>query len=120
MSNNNKEIINILDYAVLQNASDIRIEPQEKSFFIRVRIDGILKPYPDLDEIKSHQHLINSIKIMAKLDISEKRTPQDGSFKYTYSSVNLTKNSHTYPKHEIQNILQVEAKVDFISLKICY
>ena len=64
MSNNKKEIINILDYAVLQNASDIHIEPQEKSFFIRVRIDGILRPYPDLDDIKSHQHLINSIKII--------------------------------------------------------
>jgi type II secretory ATPase GspE/PulE/Tfp pilus assembly ATPase PilB-like protein len=110
MSNNNKEIINILDYAVLQNASDIHIEPQEKSFFIRVRIDGILRPYPDLDDIKSHQHLINSIKIMAKLDISEKRQPQDGSFKYRYNPINLTKNSHTHPKHEIQNILQVGAK----------
>ncbi len=111
MSNNKKEIINILDYAVLQNASDIHIEPQEESFVIRVRVDGILRPYPDLDDIKSHQHLINTIKIMAKLDISEKRQPQDGSFKYRYNTINLTKNSHTKTKHEIQNILQVGAKV---------
>ena len=110
MSNNKKEIINILDFAVLQNASDIHIEPQEKSFVIRVRIDGILIPYPDLDDIKSYQHLINSIKIMAKLDISEKRTPQDGSFKYRYKPINLPKNSHTKTKHEIQKILQVSAK----------
>ena len=111
MSSNKIEVSNILDFAIMQNASDIHIEPGEKTFFIRVRIDGILKPYPDLDDIKSHQHLINTIKIMAKLDISEKRQPQDGSFKYRYNTINLTKNSHTKTKHEIQNILQVGAKV---------
>ncbi len=67
----------ILTDAVKRGASDIHIEPYEKEYRVRFRIDGMLAsimnpPYKLKDAITSR------IKIMAKLDISEKRLPQDG------------------------------------------
>ncbi len=67
----------ILTDAVKRGASDIHIEPYEKEYRVRFRIDGMLSsimspPYKLKDAITSR------IKIMAKLDISEKRLPQDG------------------------------------------
>jgi len=67
----------ILTDAVKRGASDIHIEPYEKEYRVRFRIDGMLQsimnpPYKLKDAITSR------IKIMAKLDISEKRLPQDG------------------------------------------
>jgi len=63
-----------------RGASDIHVEPYEKSFRIRFRIDGVLydvmKP-----PMKMRDALISRLKIMAKLDISEKRLPQDGRIK---------------------------------------
>lgn len=69
----------ILEHAVNKNASDIHFEPYKNVFRIRFRIDGILhelfKPEPILQE-----RLIARLKIMANLDIAEKRLPQDGRF----------------------------------------
>ncbi len=66
--------------AVRRGASDIHIEPYERDFRIRFRIDGILHDvmHPPL---KVRDALISRLKIMAKLDISEKRLPQDGRIK---------------------------------------
>ena len=63
--------------AVRDNASDIHIEPYQNSLKIRQRLDGIL--YDMLSPPKHVQSaLISRIKIMAKLNIAEKRLPQDG------------------------------------------
>ena len=67
----------ILTQAVKENASDIHIEPFENRLLIRIRVDGILR------EILSPQRalaplIISRIKVMSKLDIAEKRLPQDG------------------------------------------
>ena len=66
--------------ALRRGASDIHVEPYEKELRIRFRIDGILYDvmHPPL---KLRDALISRIKIMAKLDISEKRLPQDGRIK---------------------------------------
>jgi type IV pilus assembly protein PilB len=66
--------------ALRRGASDIHVEPYEKELRIRFRIDGILYDvmHPPL---KMRDALISRIKIMAKLDISEKRLPQDGRIK---------------------------------------
>lgn len=67
----------ILFQAVKANASDIHIEPFERDLQVRYRIDGIL--YPQLSLPKRHHSAITSrVKIMAKMDIAEKRLPQDG------------------------------------------
>jgi len=63
-----------------RGASDIHIEPYEKEFRVRFRIDGVLYNVMALP-LKLRDPLISRVKIMAKLDISEKRLPQDGRIK---------------------------------------
>lgn len=67
----------ILSEAIKEGASDVHIEPFEKQLNIRFRIDGMLRPVlsppPQLSRF-----LLSRIKVMAKLDIAEKRIPQDG------------------------------------------
>ena len=67
----------ILTDAVKRGASDIHIEPYEKEFRVRFRIDGILQGIMN-PPMKLKDAITSRIKIMAKLDISEKRLPQDG------------------------------------------
>ncbi|MCB0326261.1 MAG: type IV-A pilus assembly ATPase PilB [Bdellovibrionales bacterium] len=70
----------ILTDSVKKNASDIHIEPYEKSFRVRFRIDGVMyevmKP-----PLKLKNAITSRIKIMSKLDIAERRLPQDGRIK---------------------------------------
>jgi len=67
----------ILFQAVKERASDIHIEPFQKELKVRYRIDGIL--YQRLDPPKRYQAaMVSRLKVMAKLDIAEKRLPQDG------------------------------------------
>jgi type IV pilus assembly protein PilB len=70
----------ILIEALRKHASDIHIEPMEKKIRLRYRVDGVL--YENPSPPKSVQSAISSrIKIMANLDIAERRIPQDGRFK---------------------------------------
>ncbi|MEO2035541.1 MAG: ATPase, T2SS/T4P/T4SS family, partial [Planctomycetaceae bacterium] len=65
--------------AVKQRASDVHIEPEEDALKVRYRVDGILRVQPMPPEINRFQPaIINRLKIMAKLNIAEKRLPQDG------------------------------------------
>ena len=70
----------ILTDAIKRGASDIHVEPYEKEFRVRYRIDGILyeKMTPPL---RLREAITSRMKIMAKLDIAEKRLPQDGRIK---------------------------------------
>jgi type IV pilus assembly protein PilB len=70
----------ILIEALKAGASDIHIEPYEKEFRVRFRVDGILHNIMALP-MRTRDPLISRLKIMAKLDISEKRLPQDGRIK---------------------------------------
>jgi general secretion pathway protein E len=67
----------ILQQAVKERASDIHIEPYEKELDIRMRVDGILRRVLSPPKI-IQDALISRLKIMATLDIAEKRLPQDG------------------------------------------
>src|SRR5437667_413961 len=67
----------ILIDAVKRGASDIHVEPYEKEYRVRFRIDGMLQPIMS-PPLKLKDAITSRIKIMAKLDISEKRLPQDG------------------------------------------
>lgn len=62
------------------NVSDIHMEPQEHETVIRMRRDGMLLPYMTLPRA-IHQGLVARTKILAQMDIAEKRRPQDGHFK---------------------------------------
>ncbi len=67
----------LLSNALRENASDIHIEPKEKYTKIRYRIDGMLYDTKEAPS-KMHPAIVSRIKIMACLDISERRMPQDG------------------------------------------
>jgi type IV pilus assembly protein PilB len=67
----------ILTDAVRRGASDIHMEPYEKEYRVRYRVDGVLATIMN-PPTKLRDAIISRVKIMAKLDISEKRLPQDG------------------------------------------
>ncbi|AMY11589.1 Type II traffic warden ATPase [Luteitalea pratensis] len=70
----------VLTSSIQKGASDIHIEPYEREFRIRFRIDGILYTVMQ-PPMKFRDAIISRLKIMAKLDIAEKRLPQDGRIK---------------------------------------
>ena len=70
----------ILTDAIKRGASDIHIEPYEKEFRVRFRVDGILYEIMN-PPLKLKDAMTSRLKILAKLDISEKRLPQDGRIK---------------------------------------
>lgn len=70
----------MLSQAVKSRASDIHIEPQERTMTIRMRIDGILTEMVPPSR-KMQMAVIARIKILAEMDIAERRVPQDGRFK---------------------------------------
>lgn len=69
----------IIRHAIEERASDIHIEPFKEKLNLRYRIDGILHEIPP-PAYRLRQAIISRIKILAKLDIAEKRLPQDGAF----------------------------------------
>ena len=71
-------LVNImLTDAIKRGASDIHVEPYEKSFRVRYRIDGLLREVMNPPQ-RLKDAIISRIKVLAKLDIAEKRLPQDG------------------------------------------
>ena len=67
--------------AIQRRASDIHIETAEDAVLIKYRIDGVLQPAMQPIAKQHHSAIISRIKVMAELDIAEKRVPQDGRFK---------------------------------------
>ena len=74
-------VSHILDFAMRARASDVHIEPQEKSTRVRYRIDGILQEKLTIPK-ELHDSLISRIKILSGMKIDEKRIPQDGRFNF--------------------------------------
>lgn len=74
-----KALSTIMEYAAKNRASDIHIEPLEKTLKIRARIDGILREIMQLPK-STEAPLVSRIKILANLKIDEHRIPQDGGF----------------------------------------
>ena len=91
------KIVNIvLKEAIDCKASDIHIEPLENALSIRYRIDGVL--HQRVSPPKAMQNaIISRLKIMAKLDISEKRLPQDGRFRIKLKGKNIDFRFSTLP-----------------------
>ena len=79
------KLINTVLLAALQkNASDVHIELYEKGLVLKYRIDGVLYPATEVLDRKHHSALISRLKVMAELDIAEKRVPQDGRFRLRF------------------------------------
>jgi len=73
----------ILNEAIKRKASDIHLEPYEKVFRVRFRTDGVLQEFMK-PPMKLKNAIISRAKIMAKLDIAERRLPQDGRIKMKF------------------------------------
>ena len=95
----------IIEDAYVRGASDIHIEPFESKVRVRYRIDGILKEVMDLPK-QAHRALISRIKIMADMNISERRLPQDGRivFKKFSSKYDLDLRVSTAPMNHGEKV----------------
>ena len=67
--------------AIQRRASDVHIETQDDAVHVKYRIDGVLQPAMRPIDKRFHSSIVSRIKVMAELDIAEKRVPQDGRFK---------------------------------------
>jgi general secretion pathway protein E/type IV pilus assembly protein PilB len=76
----------ILEKAIKDRATDVHIEPLRYNFSVRARTDGVLKELFSFDEKEIYYPLVSKIKLLANMDISEKRKPQDGRFTKNYHS----------------------------------
>jgi general secretion pathway protein E len=72
-----KLINGLISEAISQSASDIHIEPFERTVVVRLRVDGVLREILQVPP-KARARLVSRIKVMSRLDIAEKRLPQDG------------------------------------------
>ena len=86
----------LLKHAIVQNASDIHIEPQERELMIRYRIDGILHDAMVLPKNVS-SGITARIKVLSNLKLDEKRLPQDGRFKVDGDGENVAFRVSTLP-----------------------
>ncbi len=76
-------VTDILNQAVSDGATDVHFEPQEGQLAIRSSVDGLLVPMPVPDNLLRYQDaIISRLKIMARLNISERRLPQDGRINF--------------------------------------
>lgn len=100
MEDDQTPVVKLLNSLLLRgykaNASDIHVEPQEEKLQVRMRIDGQLVEYAVLEK-KLHQPMIARAKIMAGMDIAEKRLPQDGHFKTTINGLEMNIRANTIP-----------------------
>jgi general secretion pathway protein E len=91
-------VTEVISQAVADEATDIHFEPQEKSLRIRYRVDGLLVSVPVPDNLLRFQEaIISRVKIMSKLNISEKRLPQDGRINFKSGNTLLDIRVSTLP-----------------------
>ena len=94
----------VFEEALKIRASDIHIEPQEKSLVIRFRIDGVLHVQMEADS-KISTALVLRLKLMSGLDISEKRLPLDGRFNIKLRGANVDVRISTMPTQHGESVV---------------
>lgn len=102
----------LLTEAIKENASDIHVEPYENRMVVRFRVDGVLREVLSPKRAVGPQ-LISRIKIMAKLDIAEKRVPQDGRISVKIAGravdVRVSTNPVTHGERVVLRLLDKQA-----------
>ena len=94
----------LISNAVREGASDIHIEPKEKFLRTRYRIDGVLFEMKQ-SPLKMHPAVVSRIKIMADLDISERRLPQDGKIKVSIGGRAIDLRISTLPTNHGEKVV---------------
>ena len=96
-------VVNVVDDIIANaskaGASDIHFDPRENSLMVRIRVDGDLQDYTEIPKIYE-RNLITRIKLIANMNITESRLPQDGSIKGTIKGINLETRVSTLPTNE--------------------
>ncbi|MBI5874367.1 MAG: Flp pilus assembly complex ATPase component TadA [Deltaproteobacteria bacterium] len=104
---------NLLFRATTERASDIHIEPKENDAVVRFRVDGDMRDIFTLQN-KTSLMLISRLKVLANLDIAERRKPQDGAFEATIGSrsfkLRLATTSTPYGESLVMRLLEPTAK----------
>jgi type II secretory ATPase GspE/PulE/Tfp pilus assembly ATPase PilB-like protein len=91
-------VTDVISQAIADQATDIHFEPQEGQLRIRYRVDGLLVPVPLPENLLRFQDaIISRLKIMARMNISEKRLPQDGRINFKAANVVLDIRVSTVP-----------------------
>ncbi len=99
-----KIVDTLLKHAVLEQASDIHIEPLEKEIIVRYRIDGILHDAMTLPK-KLHSGIVARIKVLANLKLDEHRLPQDGRFKIESDQYKISFRVSALPVYDGEKIV---------------
>ncbi len=106
----------LVERAIKSNASDIHIEPFERETKVRMRIDGVILEYVAIQR-NVHQPLIARIKIMANLDIAEKRIPQDGHFRVRtengYVNIRVSLMPTVFGEKAVLRLLTSKGQLDY-------
>lgn len=72
----------LLSAALLRQASDVHLDPSRDQLLVRLRVDGVLEDYRPLP-IALHASIVSRFKVMAGMEIAERRSPQDGRFTHS-------------------------------------
>jgi len=97
---NEKHVISAVDfllhYAFEQHASDIHIEPKRENSLIRFRLDGIMHNIHSIPK-QMHAPIVSRIKLLSRMDLAEKRRPQDGRVKTSFNHKDMELRVSTVP-----------------------
>ncbi len=99
-----KIVDTLLKHAILQQASDIHIEPMEKEVVVRYRIDGILHDTMTLPK-RVHAGIVARIKVLSNLKLDEHRLPQDGRFKIQTEELKISFRVSILPIYDGEKIV---------------
>jgi type II secretory ATPase GspE/PulE/Tfp pilus assembly ATPase PilB-like protein len=111
--------------AIRQEATDLHFEPHEGEYFVRVRVDGVLR---DIEKMKSEDSrgVISAIKVISDMDIAERRRPQDGTFAMKFGTnkydVRVASTPTSYGEKLVMRLLNssggvVNAGLDAVGLR---
>ena len=96
MSDNVRNLQHMLIGAMKAGATDVHFEPHEKEYFIRFRVDGVLKNFSTM-QVPEGKGLISALKVVSDMDISERRRPQDGTFSAVFEGAKYDVRSASTP-----------------------
>lgn len=98
-----KLVNNTIRLAVINNASDVHIEPQSDRILIRFRIDGVLREV-ESHPLSLHEPLVARIKVLSNLDLAERRKPLDGRFQLSTDNKQLDVRVSIFPTIYGENV----------------
>ena len=111
-------LTSLLAEARVVRASDIHIQPYPVEYKIRFRIDGLIEHY-SVVTLSTGVHLISRIKVLAHLDVAQRRRPQDGTFTFEYEQGNCDIRVATFPTiHGEKVVLRILDRVGATSLPL--